>query len=86
MLQEAKDLQNSAVSKLVNVVGQKEKSEYTFKAPTGSGKTYMMADFMNRIISANPDVIFLVSTLSKSNLAEQNYKSFKTLSENGTFS
>lgn len=86
MLQEAKDLQNSAVSKLVNVVGQKEKSEYTFKSPTGSGKTYMMADFMNRIICANPDVIFLVSTLSKSSLAEQNYKSFKALSENGTFS
>ena len=86
MLQEAKDLQNSAVSKLVNVVGQKEKSEYTFKSPTGSGKTYMMADFMNRIICANLDVIFLVSTLSKSSLAEQNYKSFKALSENGTFS
>lgn len=86
MLQEAKDLQNSAVAKLVNVIGQEEKSEYTFKAPTGSGKTYMMADFMNRIIRANQDVIFLVSTLSKSSLAEQNYKSFKTLSENGTFS
>ena len=75
MLQEAKDLQNSAVAKLVNAVGQKEKSEYTFKSPTGSGKTYMMADFMNRIICESPDVIFLVSTLSKSSLAEQNYKS-----------
>ncbi len=85
MLQEARDLQNEAVSKLVNILNQ-NKTEFTFKAPTGSGKTYMMADFMNRIISAHKNVIFIVSTLSKSNLAEQNYKSFKNLSENGTFS
>ena len=84
MLQEAKDLQNSAVTKLVNILTNGKK-EYTFKAPTGSGKTYMMADFMNRIIAANEDIVFIVSTLSKSNLAEQNYKSFKDLSENGIF-
>ena len=85
MLQEAKDLQNSAVTKLVNVLAE-EKKEFTFKAPTGSGKTYMMADFMNRIIAENEDIVFIVSTLSKSNLAEQNYKSFKDLTEKGTFS
>lgn len=84
MLQEAKDLQNSAVTKLVNVLLEKKK-EFTFKAPTGSGKTYMMADFMNRIIDANEDIVFIVSTLSKSNLAEQNYISFKDLTEKGTF-
>lgn len=84
MLQEARDLQNNAVSKLIKVLNQNKK-EFTFKAPTGSGKTYMMADFMNRIISENQNVIFIVSTLSKSNLAEQNYASFKRLSENGTF-
>ena len=84
MLQEAKDLQNNVVSKLVNIITE-EKKEFTFKAPTGSGKTYMMADFMNRIIAANENIVFIVSTLSKSNLAEQNYKSFKDLSENGTF-
>ena len=85
MLQEAKDLQNEAVSKLVRVISE-DKKEFTFKAPTGSGKTYMMADFMNRILVENEKNIFIVSTLSKSNLAEQNYKSFKKLSENGTFS
>ena len=85
MLQEAKDLQNDAVTKLVNVLADSKK-EFTFKAPTGSGKTYMMADFMNRIIAANENIVFIVSTLSKSNLAEQNYKSFKDLSEKGTFS
>ena len=51
MLQEARDLQNNAVGSLVNIVLKENKPEFTFKAPTGSGKTYMMADFMNRILS-----------------------------------
>lgn len=84
MLQEVKDLQNSAVTKLVNVLSDSKK-EFTFKAPTGSGKTYMMSDFMNRILAVNEKIIFIVSTLSKSNLAEQNYISFKELSDNNTF-
>ncbi|MBP9993749.1 MAG: DEAD/DEAH box helicase family protein [bacterium] len=84
MLQEAKDLQNQAVTKLVSVLSQGKK-EYTFKAPTGSGKTYMMADFMNRILAANKNIVFIVSSLSKSELAEQNYNSFCALVQNGTF-
>ena len=84
MVQEAKDLQNNAVSRLVKALSQ-NKTEFTFKSPTGSGKTYMMADFMNRVIGTNENIIFIVSTLSKSNLAEQNYASFKNLTENGTF-
>ena len=46
MLQEAVDLQQNAVAELVNKL--KSKKEITFRAPTGSGKTRMMADFMNR--------------------------------------
>lgn len=84
MLQEARDLQKNAVSNLVKVLHENKK-EFTFKAPTGSGKTFMMADFMNRIISTNENIIFIVSTLSKSNLAQQDFQSFKNLSENGTF-
>lgn len=84
MLQEVKDLQNKAVSQLVQVI-KENKKEFTFKAPTGSGKTFMMADFMNRVLLVQKDIIFIVSTLSKSNLAEQNYNSFKELSENRTF-
>ncbi len=80
MLQEAKDLQNAAVSKLVDILGE-DKKEFTFKAPTGSGKTHMMADFMNRMLCADEKLVFIVSTLSKSNLAEQNYNQFKDLSE-----
>lgn len=84
MLQEAKDLQKSAVSKLEQVLSSGKK-EITFKAPTGSGKTYMMADFMNRVLAVKQNAVFIVSTLSKSNLAEQNYNSFINLAENGTF-
>lgn len=73
MLQEVKDLQNNAVTLLYNrIVNQKE---VTFKAPTGSGKTYMMADLMNRFL-ANPDIVFIVSSLSKAGLGKQNYDKF----------
>ena len=77
MLQEAIDLQKNKVSELVRVVT--EKNEVTFRAPTGSGKTHMMADFMNRMLAQKSDIIFLVSSLSKGDLAEQNYNLFKEL-------
>ena len=83
MLKEAIDLQQNAVSQLVEQISKKD--EITFKAPTGSGKTYMMADFMDRIISEHSDVIFLVSTLSKGDLAEQNYDKFLQYASNGSF-
>lgn len=74
MLTEAIELQQSAVEHLIEQVALKD--EITFRAPTGSGKTYMMADFMNRVLESHPDVIFLVSSLSKGNLAKQNYEKF----------
>lgn len=83
MLQEVKDLQDNAVSRLVEKVAKKE--ETTFRAPTGSGKTRMMADMMNRIIEANENIIFLVSSLSKGDLAKQDYESFKETADDGTF-
>lgn len=83
MLKEAVELQKRAVSKLIEITD--EKDEITFRAPTGSGKTFMMADYMNQILSKDKDVIFLVSTLSKGNLAEQNYEKFISYSEMGRF-
>lgn len=44
MLQEVIDLQNRSVVNLLYHTSKKD--EVTFKAPTGSGKTHMMADFM----------------------------------------
>ena len=43
MLQEVIRLHDEAVSALVNQTDIKK--EITFKSPTGSGKTYMMADY-----------------------------------------
>jgi type III restriction enzyme len=83
MKQEAIYLQQNAVSALVELTATKD--EMTFKAPTGSGKTYMMADMMNRILSADKNVIFLVSTLSKGDLATQNYEKFQEYSAKGNF-
>lgn len=74
MLPEVTDLQNEAVSKMVSLIPQKD--EITFKAPTGSGKTYMMADFMERVLTEDDNVIFIVSSLSKGRLAKQNYEKF----------
>lgn len=76
MLAEIQDLQNNAVLQLIDAINTNEKDTYTFRAPTGSGKTFMMADFMNRMLDKDSNVIFLVSSLSKSDLAEQNYKKF----------
>jgi len=83
MLQQAIDLQQNAVSALVELTAKQD--EITFKSPTGSGKTYMMADMMNRIVLQDKDVIFLVSTLSKGDLATQNYEKFVEYSAKGNF-
>ncbi|MBQ8656055.1 MAG: DEAD/DEAH box helicase family protein [Prevotella sp.] len=61
------------------------KKELTFRAPTGSGKTRMMADYMNRVLTAHQNIVFLVSTLSKGNLAQQNYDVFRSCAEEGIF-
>ena len=64
MLQEAIDLQNRAVDELLVINRQNKLVDVVFKAPTGSGKTFMMAKFMNEVLEEEKDVIFLVSTLS----------------------
>lgn len=83
MLQEIIQLHDEAVTALVDAIAKKD--TITFKSPTGSGKTYMMADFMDRILSERDDVVFLVSSLSKSELAKQNYDKFCEYKEQGEF-
>lgn len=85
MLQEVKDVQTGAVNKLERKI-ESSKRELTFRAPTGSGKTYMMADFMNRMLRQRNDIIFFVSTLSKGNLAGQNFEKFLEYTTSGMFS
>ena len=50
MLAEARLLQQNAVNQLVQLA-ETEQELFVFRAPTGSGKTFMMADFMNRMLS-----------------------------------
>ena len=83
MLSEVIELQDKAVTDLVDKIGYI--STTTFKAPTGSGKTYMMADLMNRVLSEEENVIFIVSSLSKGELAKQNYEKFVEYSDNHSF-
>ena len=83
MLLEAIELQQNAVKSLINQISTK--NEITFKAPTGSGKTFMMADFMSQVLSKCNNVIFLVSTLSKGDLAKQNFDKFTSYISNGKF-
>lgn len=83
MLQEVIELHDNAVSSLVEKI--RENDNVTFKSPTGSGKTYMMADLMNRILSEQEDVVFIVSTLSKGNLGQQNYDKFNEYQQQGDF-
>ena len=52
MLQEAKDLQQRAVAELLKKAEESKKT-ITFRAPTGSGKTRMMADFMNHVLGTH---------------------------------
>jgi type III restriction enzyme len=84
MLQEIINLQQDAVLRLVSEL-KTDKEEITFKAPTGSGKTFMMADFMNKVIAKIPETVFLVSSLSKSDLAQQNYEKFVEYNEKNFF-
>ena len=55
MLKEAVELQKNAVNRLVELIDKKD--ELTFRAPTGSGKTYMMADLMNQVLAVDEDEI-----------------------------
>lgn len=84
MLQEAKELQKRKVAELF-AKAHGQKTVLTFRAPTGSGKTWMMADFMNQLICEQNNIVFLVSSLSKGDLARQNYESFVSNSQNGNF-
>ena len=85
MLDIAKELQNEKVKNLVDIYSTGQES-IVFKSPTGSGKTHMMGDLANRIIGLDPDTVFLISSLSKGNIAIQNYENFLQYKNSGEFS
>jgi type III restriction enzyme len=75
MTKEALLLQENAINSIINALNAK--NEVTFKAPTGSGKTIMMAKVMDKMLDTDKNLIFFVSSLSKSELAQQNDKVFQ---------
>lgn len=81
MLDDVKNLQERAISELVQSLS--EKDDVVFKAPTGLGKTFIMARVMDEVISKDDNVVFIVSSLSKANLAQQNYDKFNEYLELG---
>ena len=84
MLAEARLLQQNAVNQLVQLA-ETEQELFVFRAPTGSGKTFMMADFMERMLSERNDLVFLVSARSKGELHKQNYEKFCEYRDKGFF-
>lgn len=70
--------QKNAVDQLVDIYINKDintREIVEFKAPTGSGKTFMMANVIDQInkfsIKNNHPVVFLIATLSSSELPKQ---------------
>ncbi|MBR8464035.1 DEAD/DEAH box helicase family protein [Campylobacter sp. faydin G-24] len=75
MTDEINELQENLVADILSLFYD-DKESIGIKAPTGSGKTYMMAMFMDKLLSQSDKYIFIVSSLSKGDLAEQCYNSF----------
>ena len=64
MLIEIKKLQSKAVNKLVKLLTNfSEQKEFTFQAPTGSGKTHMIAEMMDILHTKKYNLVFIVSSL-----------------------
>jgi type III restriction enzyme len=76
MTKQAILLQDNAVKQIIQKL--KEKDEITFKSPTGSGKTVMIAKLMSQLLQQDKNLVFIVSSLSKCELAQQNDYTFQT--------
>ncbi|UUD35301.1 DEAD/DEAH box helicase family protein [Mycoplasmopsis caviae] len=65
--------QQNAVNELVNSFNLLEKNEVYFKAPTGSGKTFMIANVINELskIYSDEKLFFIIATLSSAKLPNQ---------------
>lgn len=81
MKSEIIELQERTVQSIISHA-KKGKNSITVKAPTGSGKTHIMAILMNKMIADDENIIFIVSILSKGKLASQSYDKFNDLALN----
>lgn len=82
--------QQKAVNELLESFNPNEKTQVYFSAPTGSGKTFMISNFINDLAKnyCNEKLIFIIATLSSSELPKQmennlnEYKMFLDYSSN----
>lgn len=82
--------QQNAVNELVNEFDPNNKNIVYFKAPTGSGKTFMIANVINDIVKKyfGENLLFVVATLSSAELPQQmknNLKDYKYYLDFGTY-
>ena len=65
--------QQNAVNELVNEFDSNNKNIVYFKAPTGSGKTFMIANVINDIVKKyfGENLLFVIATLSSAELPKQ---------------
>ncbi|WP_180336901.1 DEAD/DEAH box helicase [Mycoplasmopsis pullorum] len=66
-------VQEKAVNEIVSCFNSLNKSKVIFKAPTGAGKTFMISNVIDRIISQSNGkrLIFVLATISDSELPKQ---------------
>ncbi len=82
--------QQNAVNELVNEFDPNNKNIVYFKAPTGSGKTFMIANVINDIVKKyfGENLLFVVATLSSAELPQQmknNLEDYKYYLDLGTY-
>ena len=68
---ELKKFQQKCVNKLLDVTTVGKKREVLLQAPTGSGKTIILLDYIQEYIEENKNTIFVWLTPGKGNLEEQ---------------
>ncbi len=75
MLDDVKNLQERAISELVQSLS--EKDDVLLKHLQVQEKLSSWRELWMRFISKDDNVVFIVSSLSKANLAQQNYDKFE---------
>lgn len=78
-----KKFQTKAVTKLLNhsleLINEEANKKIIFKSPTGSGKTIVIAEFINRFVSSkvNNSSYSFIWTTPRKTLTEQSKKKIK---------
>jgi type III restriction enzyme len=73
MIERIKFIQENKVDELLALTNVEGEKDYTLKAPTGSGKTYMEGYLISKLLNQYPNAIVIYQSLSKAGLANQAY-------------